>query len=133
MKDLEWNDEYALGIPAVDLQHRRIFDRFRTIAGGSTEHDALLAEFSMVKLVRLVQEHFTLEESLMRSFRYPEIERHIAEHRQFHADVHDLARDSLRKKGSLSSEAIKIAHAWLREHIMVSDRHYVKFFSGLTA
>ena len=130
MKDLEWKDEYLLGIPAVDLQHKRIFDRFIAIAGGSTEQDRLLAEFSIVQLVGLLQEHFALEESMMRTLCYPELERHIEEHRRFHAEVQDLAQTAIRTKGSMSRETIKVTQKWLREHIMTSDRHYVEYFSG---
>jgi len=85
------------------------------------------------QLVDLLREHFALEESMMRSLCYPEIERHIEEHRQLHANVHDLAQRSLRNKESLSRDAIQIAQQWLRDHIMVSDRHYVEFFSGLAS
>jgi hemerythrin-like metal-binding protein len=130
MKDMEWSDEYALGIPAIDLQHRRIFDRFKTIAAGSTELDRMLAEFALVQLVSLLGEHFAIEESMMRSLCYPELERHIEEHRQFHAEVRDFAHRSLRKKESVSREAIRVTQKWLREHIMTSDRHYTDFFSS---
>ena len=130
MKDLQWKDEYLVGILPVDLQHQRIFDCFITIAEGSTKHDTLLAEFALAKLVGLVRDHFALEESMMRTLLYPELERHIEEHRHFHAEVHDLAQRSLKIKESVPREAIKVAQKWLRDHIMTSDRHYVDFFSN---
>lgn len=128
MKDLEWKDEYLVGIPAVDFQHRRIFDCILSVAHGSTDDDRLRAEVEIIKLLGLLQEHFSLEESMMQTLRYPDLKQHIEEHRQFHADVHLLARTSLMNKGGVSREAIRITHKWLTEHIMVSDRHYVDFF-----
>lgn len=130
MKELEWKDEYLVGIPPLDLQHKRIFDCFITIAEGSTRHDTLNAEFALARLVGLLRDHFALEESMMRTLLYPEVEQHIEEHRQFHADVHALAQRSLRVKQSVPREAIKVAQHWLRDHIMTSDRHYVDFFSN---
>lgn len=66
MKDSEWKDEYLLGIPAVDLQHKRIFDCFVTIAEeSSAKHDRWLADSSFAQLVGLLQQHFALEESMM--------------------------------------------------------------------
>ena len=132
MKDLEWKDEYSVGIPALDFQHRRIFDCLVTIAQGPTDDDKLRAEAEIIKLLNLLQEHFSLEESMMQSLHYPEIARHTEEHRRFHADVRDLAQKSLRNKGGVSHEAIKVTHRWLREHIMTTDRHYLSFFSDLT-
>jgi len=132
MQDLEWKDEYSLGIPAIDLQHRRIFDCILRIAHGATDDDRLRAEAEIIKLLRLLQEHFSLEESMMQKLHYPDLGQHIAEHRQFHSDVHHLAQTSLMKKGEVPREAIKIAHKWLTEHLTVSDRHYVEFFANAT-
>ena len=132
MKDLEWKDEYSLGIPAIDLQHRRIFDSILRVAHGATDDDRFRAEAEIIKLLGLLQEHFSLEESMMQTLRYPDLERHIEEHRQFHSDVHHLAQTSLMKKEGVPREAIKIAHKWLTKHVTVSDRHYLDFFSNAT-
>ncbi len=131
MKDLEWKDEYLLGVPEVDMQHKRIFDCFVTIAeGGLTKQDRWVADSSFVQLLGLLQGHFALEESLMRILGYPALERHIEEHRQFNAELHDLAQKSLRTKESVSREMIKVFQKWQREHIMKSDRHYADYFLG---
>jgi hemerythrin-like metal-binding protein len=130
MKDLKWKDEYLVGIPAIDLQHRQIFDCILRISGGPTDDDRLRAEAEVIKLLDLLGKHFVLEENMMRTLCYPALEEHIEEHRQFNADVHELAQKSLRTKAGVSREAIKIAHNWLTEHIMTSDRHYFDFFSS---
>lgn len=130
MNDLEWKDEYLVGIPAVDFQHKQIFNCFIGILGGARDEDRLRAEAEIVKLLGLLQEHFALEESMMLALSYPDFEKHIEEHRQFSADVHDLAQRSLRKKAGVSSEAIRIAHKWLTAHIMSMDRDYAAFFSN---
>jgi hemerythrin-like metal-binding protein len=74
--------------------------------------------------------HFALEESMMRKLSYPDLDRHIEEHRAFNADIHDLAQKSLRRKSGVSQEAIAIAHKWLTEHIMSMDQDYAAFFSN---
>lgn len=130
MKDLEWKDEYSLGLPAIDLQHRRIFDCILRIAHDATNDDRLRAETEILKLLGLLQQHFALEESMMRKLHYPDLDQHIEEHRQFHSDVHHLAQTSLLRKGGVPREAMKIAHDWLTEHLSVSDRHYVEFFGN---
>jgi hemerythrin len=130
MKDLEWKDEYLIGIPAIDFQHRQIVDCIASVLGEPTGDDRLRAESEIIKLLGLLQQHFALEESMMGNLSYPDRDLHIEEHRQFNADVHDLAQRSLRKKAGVSQEAIKIAHKWLSEHIMTRDRDYAAFFSN---
>jgi hemerythrin len=132
IKALERKDEYLLGIREIDLQHRRIFHCFVAMAGEELpKQDIRIAEFSIVQFVGLLREHFALEESLMRILGYPELERHIEEHRQFNAVLH-LGQQSLRTKGSAPHEMIKVIQKWHREHVMTSDRHYADYFSGLT-
>jgi len=131
MKDLEWKDEYLLGLPAIDLQHQRIFDCFANIAReGLTKCDNWLADSSFIQLVDSLQQHFALEESMMRSLCYPEIARHTEEHRQFHAELHALAQKSIGTVGGVSHQMIRVFQRWLQKHIMVSDRHYADFFSS---
>jgi hemerythrin len=130
MQDLEWKDEYLVAIPAVDLQHRQIFDCITSILGGATDGERLRAETEIIKLLGVLQMHFALEENMMRKLSYPGLEGHIEEHRQFNADIHDLAQKSLRRKAGVSQEAIAIAHKWLTEHIMSMDRDYAAFFAS---
>jgi hemerythrin len=130
MEYLEWKDEYLVGIAGVDFQHRQIFDCVISILRGPTDDDTLRAEAEIIKLHGLLRQHCALEESMMRNLCYPDLEKHIEEHRQLIAQVHDLGQQSLRKKGGVSHESIRIAHKWLTEHIMTSDRDYAAFFSN---
>jgi hemerythrin-like metal-binding protein len=131
MSDMEWRNELLLGIPAVDLQHQRIFDCFVTIAReGITKHESWLADPSFVQLIKFLQEHFALEESMMRKFGYPELERHIDEHRAFQAELYAVAQKSIGTEGSVSQVMIRIFERWQRKHIMTSDRHYVEYLLG---
>jgi len=57
-----------------------------------------------------------------------EFDRHVEEHRKYHGEMRDLAKDSLKTKGSLTHEKIKTAQKWFREHITSSDKHYLAFF-----
>jgi hemerythrin len=131
MTHLQWKDEYSLGIPAVDLQHKRIFDCFIHIADeGIAKNNAWLADSSTVQLIGFIRAHFALEESVMQKLGYPDFERHVEEHRQYHGEMVDLAQESLKTKGSLTREKINVAQKWFREHITTSDRRYVDFLRG---
>jgi hemerythrin-like metal-binding protein len=132
MKDLDWKDEYLLGIAAVDLQHERILGCFVTIMEEAlTTRETWRGDSTIIRLVGLLQQHFALEESMMRAFGYPELERHIEEHRQFHAEVQGLAQKPDGMNGGGSQETLKVVQKWLQVHILQSDRHYADFFAGL--
>jgi hemerythrin len=129
--NLRWCDEHRTGIPAVDLQHKGIFDCFvDLIAEGSNAKEYWLADSSYVRLVDLLQQHFALEETMMRSFDYPELDRHAQEHRQFLSELHDAAHRFPGTKGGVPQEMIRVFKQWQGPHVMNSDRHYVEYFSG---
>ncbi len=130
MEGFGWKEEYLLGIPELDFQHKNIFDCIATIAGEELNKQKWFADSFTVQLVGLVHENFALEESLMRIMGYPELERHLEEHRQFGAEVHALAQQSLRVKAGVSVEALKFVQEWERDHVLKSDRHYVDYFSS---
>jgi hemerythrin-like metal-binding protein len=131
VNNLEWKDEFLLGIPAIDLQHRRIFDCFVVLAEeAQARHDGWVAEASFAPLAVRLREHFSIEEGMMRSFGYPELARHIEQHRQFEADLLRLAQESQMKRIGVSHEMSEMFQKWHQVHIMTSDRHYVNYFAG---
>lgn len=129
---MERKDTYALGIAAIDYQHERIFECISNMPVGPSANDILRADAEMARFVHLVQEHCELEEAMMRTLNYPELEQHIEEHRQFQADIHELAQKSLRSKAGVSREAMEVLNKWWTEHIMMTDRQYVHFFADPT-
>jgi hemerythrin len=131
MNDLKWDDACLVGIPAVDLQHKHIFDCFVTLGAEAWNgHDRLLATSTYDRLDALLRQNFALEESMMRSFNYPGLERHTEEHRQFHAELHAAARHFLEKSGGVSRDLIRVFRKWQAQHVMTSDMHYLEYFSG---
>ncbi len=131
MRDTKWNDDCLLGIPAIDLQHKRIFDCFATMAAEAlNRHDRFLADSSYARLIELLEQHFALEESMMRSFDYPELERHKEEHRQIHADLEAAARNFFGVNGAEPQGLVRVFKKWRNEHIMTSDRQYLQHFAG---
>src|SRR5512140_1535952 len=107
MNALGWKDEYALGIPAVDLQHRRIFDCSAGMAAtGLSQSAGAPAGCSVDHLADLLRQHFSLEEHMMRSFDYPELDAHVEQHRRFQAEVDHFGQTSPGLHGGLPHATI---------------------------
>ena len=132
MKRLEWKDEYLLGIAAVDLQHERITACFIAMAAEAPVASGSRVDSAIAPLLELLQQHFALEESMMRNFGYPGLERHMEEHRLFHAELSGLALASPSTDGGVPQQMIEVFQKWQQEHILASDRHYLEYFAGPT-
>jgi hemerythrin-like metal-binding protein len=131
MQTLGWKDEYALGIPAVDLQHRRIFDCIAGMATADLRQSAgAPAGGSVAQLADLLRQHFSLEEHMMRSFDYPGLDAHAEQHRRFQVEVDHFGQTSPGLHGGVPHATIMFFQAWNCEHVRSSDRLYVEFFLG---
>ena len=82
----EWNDDYLVGVTAIDEQHKQVFHLARRF------HDAVIAnkgkamlEELLETLVRYTEGHFQVEERLMAGIDYPAQLQHLAQHRDLRA------------------------------------------------
>jgi hemerythrin len=87
---LEWRDEFSVGDPAVDHEHRELIDMVNrtagAIAGNGAEADV---DRAFGDLLRGISAHFAHEERQMQAARY--------DHSEAHKDDHEDLIDSLRE------------------------------------
>lgn len=124
---LEWNEEYRLGIAAIDEQHQRLFDIVGRIAAldsvTSTKEElrAILGELS-----RYMHEHFSDEEAYMIRIGFPEYEHH----RKLHTEIIEFVNTSMTNSPTLAMIRTKlkfIIKKALIDHIIIEDMKYKLF------
>jgi len=78
-----WDDSLALGVPAIDADHRRLIEAINRLhfLGGSGEDIAALAS-TLGEVLDYTRSHFRREEMLMRLAGYPDYRPHCALHRK---------------------------------------------------
>ena len=91
---LAWKPDYALGIPAVDHEHRELFDLVNDLHASLFESDseATVMDF-LGELFSKISSHFALEEKLMRDGRYADFPAHKADHERLLDEIRDLMDD----------------------------------------
>ena len=125
-----WSDEYALGIQAIDDQHRGFFE------AGHRLYDAILncegekmVEESVAFLRDYASRHFREEEAFMARHAYP----YLAQHQELHTgyfEVLDGLLDELALFGPsqhLADRALEITQDWLINHIIEEDTRYAHY------
>lgn len=121
-----WRDEFSVGIPEIDVQHKRmvrfINDLQAAMLGGQGD-DALQSIFD--ELFQYVQTHFVLEEGLMSQAGYPALARHRKEHKRLARNAGALRDKYLGSKLGISLEMLEFLRQWLDSHIMEYDQAYV--------
>jgi len=122
---LRWMPGLAIGVPALDDQHRELFRQVNLLLVamrreiGAPEVGRLL-EF----LGRYVVEHFAAEERLMREAAYPALEPHRREHVDFVQAFQELCR-SFVAEGATPPVVVRTnvwLCSWLRRHVGETDQ-----------
>ncbi len=128
-----WSDEYALGIQAIDDQHKGFFE------AGHRLYDAILncegekmVEQSVAFLRDYASRHFQAEEGFMAKHAYPHLDQHKKLHTEF-LEVLDSLVDELELFGPsqhLADRALEISQDWLINHIIEEDSRYAHYIQA---
>lgn len=116
------------GIEEIDAQHAQLLnclDDLSSFVGSSYEFAAVFT--TTRALLDYIHIHFSFEENLLRSWGYPELDRHIAEHQALEADVNQLWAQIESGDETLGGGLIMTIKKWIIGHINEEDLQYAKF------
>ncbi len=131
MKRFIWDDSFALGITRLDEQHKGWVERLNDLAAAieSNQGPRQISD-TLNFMVRYSEFHFAAEEELMAAHNYPDIEKHVLEHKRFRGVLANLMMlqigqaDALQK---LSDSVNNFQIAWFGGHIKMVDRKFAEF------
>jgi hemerythrin len=125
---VEWNPRLSVGIDIIDDQHKVLLDKINELIraileGGGRGHISKVLDF----LNSYIDEHFNLEERIMRENNSPGYEHHKNEHDRFKAEFDGMYR-SIKEKGispTTLADLEKKLITWLLRHISELDTKIV--------
>jgi hemerythrin-like metal-binding protein len=118
---IEWSERYAVGIRAIDGQHREMLELVNRLLEGlhASREQGELVE-TLRQLVRATEHNVATEERLMREYGL-EADHHREEHRRLLASVRDF---HLRLEPEAVAESSRFLRQWLLGHIEEDDRQF---------
>lgn len=118
---IAWRDRYAVGIQAIDGQHREMLELVnRVLAGVRAGRDLEDSVEVLRELVRCTEHHFATEERLMDETG-AKATRHRAEHRRL---LEGLQQYTDRLDAGTLEKAPRFLRQWLLKHIEAVDRPF---------
>lgn len=129
---ISWREEFALGIPQIDEQHKKLFDIAERI------YELFKDEFAIDKydrIVELIEElkdytiyHFKTEEEYMESIGYKKIFTHKIEHEKFVDKITNVDLTQVDENhDAYLLEILDFVVKWIEKHILERDK---KIISG---
>jgi hemerythrin len=119
-----WSDDLTSGVSLIDNQHQDLIKRINQfIAACETDDLSATVGLLMRFLAIYVDEHFASEERLMESSRYPDQERHLAQHAYFRQEMAAIQADlaATGPSAAIAGRARKLLVDWFRNHITQTD------------
>lgn len=125
-----WSDEYSVNIKVLDDQHKKIVEFINLLHAGMLSNNAKEALGKILKdLVVYTKTHFQEEEKLFLDYGYLQSSVHKAKHVSLIKQVEEIQAKYDAGALALSVEVSQFLTDWLKNHILVEDKKYMKFFS----
>lgn len=122
MTAIHWSDDYLIGIPAVDHEHRLLIALINEILEQARQHcqGSELADY-LGELHGSVSAHFALEEKAMADRGYDAYDSHKADHERLLDEIHDLMDEALDHRAlDLEGFSERLSH-WFLGHFSSHD------------
>ena len=123
MAELGWSQTYAVGVAALDDEHRELFDAvqaFELAMMRNTEAEEIRA--LLRNLTAATVEHFAHEEAMMRDTKYPGLTLHTVNHRHLMEKLDAFVVRFSRDGAAINQHALSFLRDWLVHHIESDDR-----------
>ncbi len=120
---IEWRDEFTIGIPAVDAEHRELIELINELHAQLTQPGAApdaVADFLGEINVR-IGAHFALEEKEMRERQYDQLAAHKADHERLLDEIRDLMDRYEDDHGFDEQELARRLKGWFGAHFGSHD------------
>ncbi len=131
MSIIVWRDVYATGINVLDNEHKKLIEQINIVytairdkKGSEVVNDVLAA------LEQYTIDHFQHEEKLLTEFQYPDLEEHLAKHKELFEALRLKKEQAAADPDKMAAELLKFMREWLMNHILVTDKAYGNFLES---
>lgn len=131
---IEWKQDFEIGIPSVDHEHRELIELINTL------HESLSGKSDLDRTVAVLGEinarisaHFALEEKEMRSMGYDEFADHKEDHERLLDEIRDIMdRVEDDRSWDYETELGTRLRDWFAEHFRTKDSRLHRFLINLS-
>lgn len=128
MKLIEWRDEFQLGMPDVDHEHRQLIELINELYENyiNSESKSSIMDF-LGELYAKITSHFALEEKIMQEMNYDQYGDHKTDHERLLDDICDIM-DSVEDGEVFEDDEFgELLERWFVRHFKTRDARLHRF------
>lgn len=128
MDQIVWSEEFNIGVPKIDRQHKTIVNMLNRLlsASGITTDSETVSDL-LTEMTRYAQEHFTAEERFLKEHGYPDLEAHKKQHFYYQKHTVELCTETMKGMQAVPDKLLAHLHKWWVHHILIEDMKYKLF------
>jgi len=127
---MAWNESYSVGVMTIDSQHKGLFEMVNELHTAMMQGKGQAVTGPLLKkLMQYTREHFSAEEKMLETAKYPGLAGHRTLHRDMTKEVDDLIARYERGEGSINVELLQFLSNWLTKHIQGVDKGYAPWLN----
>jgi hemerythrin-like metal-binding protein len=122
---ITWTKDLSVGIPSIDVQHKKLVELINEL------HDAMKAGSSkqiistvLNNLVLYTKTHFSNEEKCMTDACFSGLKDHKCKHDELTQKVLEFQNNYNGGRAVMSIDVLNFLTDWLKNHIMKKDKEY---------
>ncbi len=128
LEKIEWDDKLSVDIKEIDDLQQKIFALLNALIDlKENQADTKDCTNMMAEIHDYSKYFFSREEYYMKQNKYPELNIHAREHRQFIKMTNSFRRQISEDRENFTDNLIKTMRDWLVDHILTCDLLYVPF------
>ncbi len=128
---LTWSIRYSVGVKSMDAQHTVLFGFLNDLHDAMMKGQAQKITGELLSgLLDYTRKHFSAEEGLMASARYPQLAQHRTMHRELIKNVEEFTIRYQRGESALNLQLLNFLRDWLTNHILSEDHKYAPWVNG---
>ena len=131
MQKITWTENFSVGVPVLDAQHKRFILMVNGLADNcQTKADLAIVANVLSRMKSYSNEHFSMEERLMRQYQFPGVEEHKNEHQTFLRKLMDYCIVVTFHIDIEPRKLMLYLHDWWHNHILQEDMKYKPYLAG---
>jgi len=127
---IRWTADLSTKIPIIDRHHQSLFHLinrlYQTMKQDDSTEEAI--KQALEDLYDYTDYHFKAEEDAFNHFKYPDCQKHKAQHDALVNKVHQMREQVRSGHKLLTSEVTDFLKSWISNHIKSCDMLYTTFF-----
>jgi hemerythrin len=128
---MTWSSKYSVGVETLDDQHKALLKLLNEFHAASMRGKAREVSGPMIRqIVSLANEHFSAEERLMESIRFPGLAEHHAKHKELTGKIAEFAARHDKGDTNVCTQLLHFLRDWFNNHLQNVDREYASWLAA---